>query len=144
MTAHEKPVSFFGSSQVGYIVLDPDTGAGAYLIGGGENGGFLDSDLEQILTYAGFVIGLAGAAFSAPLLVFISAVIAIALLVDLILDDSTLNHRCAGLGYIRLIAVAAAIASIFFPPLMAIVLLYVGLLAGNGTMSVAQSRACQN
>ena len=39
VTAHEKPVSFFGSSQVGYIVLDPETGAGAYQIGGGENGG---------------------------------------------------------------------------------------------------------
>jgi hypothetical protein len=41
VTAHEAAVDFYGSSQVGYIVLDPETGAGGYLIGGGENGGFL-------------------------------------------------------------------------------------------------------
>jgi hypothetical protein len=35
MIAHEQPVNFYGSSQVGYIVLDPETGAGGYLIGGG-------------------------------------------------------------------------------------------------------------
>ncbi len=39
VTDHEQPVNFYGSSQVGYIVLDPETGAGGYLIGGGENGG---------------------------------------------------------------------------------------------------------
>jgi hypothetical protein len=39
VTAHEAAVDFYGSSQVGYIVIDPETGAGGYLIGGGENGG---------------------------------------------------------------------------------------------------------
>jgi hypothetical protein len=39
ITAHEQPVNFYGSSQIGYIILDPQTGAGAYKIGGGENGG---------------------------------------------------------------------------------------------------------
>lgn len=33
---------YFRGSQVGYIVLDPETGGGAYLIGGGENGGEID------------------------------------------------------------------------------------------------------
>lgn len=41
ITAHELPVNFYGSSQVGYVILDPATGAGAYKIGGGENGAFL-------------------------------------------------------------------------------------------------------
>jgi hypothetical protein len=41
VTAHEAAVDFYGSSQVGYIVIDPETGAGGYLIGGGENGGML-------------------------------------------------------------------------------------------------------
>jgi hypothetical protein len=41
ITAHEQPVNFYGSSQVGYIILDPETGAGAYKIGGGENGGYI-------------------------------------------------------------------------------------------------------
>ena len=39
VTAHERPVNFFGSQSSGYIVLDPYSGAGAYLIEGGENGG---------------------------------------------------------------------------------------------------------
>lgn len=41
ITAHEQPVNFYGSSQVGYVIIDPSTGAGAYKIGGGENGAFL-------------------------------------------------------------------------------------------------------
>jgi hypothetical protein len=41
ITAHEQPVNFYGSSQVGYVILDPATGSGAYKIGGGENGGEL-------------------------------------------------------------------------------------------------------
>ncbi len=41
VTAHERPVNFFGSESSGYIVLDPYSGAGAYLIEGGENGGRL-------------------------------------------------------------------------------------------------------
>jgi hypothetical protein len=41
VTAHERPVNFFGSQSSGYIVLDPYSGAGAYLIEGGENGGRL-------------------------------------------------------------------------------------------------------
>ncbi|MBZ2189015.1 transglutaminase domain-containing protein [Alcanivorax sp. JB21] len=43
VTAHEKPVNFFGKESTGYIVLNPETGAGAYLIGSGENGGELST-----------------------------------------------------------------------------------------------------
>lgn len=41
VTTHQQPVNFFGSQSVGYILLDPNTGAGAYRIGGGENGAFI-------------------------------------------------------------------------------------------------------
>lgn len=40
-TAHEKPVSFLGGTNVGYILTDPETGSGAYLISGGRNGALL-------------------------------------------------------------------------------------------------------
>jgi len=43
---------------VGYIIADPDTGAGAYRISGGENGGWLLSALAGLL--AGFGILLSG------------------------------------------------------------------------------------
>lgn len=39
-TIHEAPVAYQGSTFVGYTIIDPVTGAGAYKIGGGENGGF--------------------------------------------------------------------------------------------------------
>jgi hypothetical protein len=58
ITAHEQPVNFYGSSQVGYIILDPQTGAGAYKIGGGENGGIL-VEVISFLTFAGIFSGFA-------------------------------------------------------------------------------------
>ncbi|MDF1761832.1 MAG: transglutaminase-like domain-containing protein [Oleibacter sp.] len=48
ITAHEQPVNFYGSNQVGYVILDPQTGAGAYKIGGGESGGELNVESKEI------------------------------------------------------------------------------------------------
>src|SRR5690606_23579748 len=42
VTTHEKFVNFHGKSAAGYIILDPTTGAGAYMISSGENGGSID------------------------------------------------------------------------------------------------------
>jgi hypothetical protein len=39
VTIHESPVSSDGWTGAGYFVLDPQTGAGSYLIDGGANGG---------------------------------------------------------------------------------------------------------
>ena len=41
VTAHERPVNFFGKESAGYAVIDPKTGGGGYLIASGENGGDL-------------------------------------------------------------------------------------------------------
>ena len=40
-TIHDSPVAYAGGTFVGYTIIDPVTGAGAYKIGGGENGGLL-------------------------------------------------------------------------------------------------------
>ncbi len=40
VTAHTDPVSIPGWSGAGYIVMDKDTGIGAYMISGGMNGGY--------------------------------------------------------------------------------------------------------
>ena len=40
-TIHDSPVAYAGGTFVGYTIIDPVTGAGAYKIGGGENGGVL-------------------------------------------------------------------------------------------------------
>ena len=39
VTVHEKSINKHGWKGFGYIVIDPETGAGAYLIEGSRNGG---------------------------------------------------------------------------------------------------------
>lgn len=143
-TAHEEPIDFAGGTNTGYLLIDPDTGAGAYLIAGGANGGFLDSDLADILGVVGFGVGLVGAAFSAPLLLFISAIIATILIVNLILTYNAISHRCDGLQGLIALGVIAAVLGVFVRPLIAIVLMYTGLLASNAAVAVANSAACRN
>ncbi len=41
VTVHEKPISAHGFTGYGYTITDPETGAGAYLIEGKGNGGWL-------------------------------------------------------------------------------------------------------
>jgi hypothetical protein len=41
VTVHEAKVDISGWQGAGYIIADPETGAAAYKIGSGENGGFL-------------------------------------------------------------------------------------------------------
>lgn len=40
VTVHEKTIHYKGWKGSGYIIIDPQTGSGAYLIDGGANGGF--------------------------------------------------------------------------------------------------------
>lgn len=42
VTAHERNISVKGWSGTGYIVLDPESGVGAYMIGGGADGGMIN------------------------------------------------------------------------------------------------------
>lgn len=36
VTVHQSDITANGWTGMGYIILDPDTGAGAYIVGGGE------------------------------------------------------------------------------------------------------------
>ncbi|WP_323844805.1 transglutaminase-like domain-containing protein [Microbulbifer magnicolonia] len=54
-TAHELPISFNGWIGEGYLLIDPQTGAGAFKISGGNNGG-------DLLSAIGALLGLAGVA----------------------------------------------------------------------------------
>jgi len=47
VTVHEGEIAYAGWQGTGYIVIDPEDGAGAYLISGGANGGFATADLQQ-------------------------------------------------------------------------------------------------
>jgi len=53
ITIHQSDITVNGWTGSGYFILDPDTGAGAYKIGGGANGGFtaLGSFFTSILAF---------------------------------------------------------------------------------------------
>ena len=53
VTAHEDTINFRGRPSAGYMVIDPETGAGGYLIAGGENGGFLSVIVAAMLGFLG-------------------------------------------------------------------------------------------
>src|SRR5690606_29764968 len=73
-------------SSVGYTVIDPETGAGAYLIGGGENRGelltaltYLIKTLSFYLIFKGLLRVIAGVAGSAlaPVVGMLTGILAI-------------------------------------------------------------------
>jgi hypothetical protein len=51
VTIHEKPITQSGWTGAGYTTIDPETGAGGYIIDGGSNGGWLQIALFYIATY---------------------------------------------------------------------------------------------
>ncbi|MCJ8503177.1 hypothetical protein, partial [Desulfatitalea alkaliphila] len=51
VTAHEARINFHGWIGEGYTVIDPNTGAGAYMIAGGSNGGVLISPLVDLFSW---------------------------------------------------------------------------------------------
>ncbi len=91
-TAHETRINFNGWVGEGYTLIDPETGAGAYMIAGGNNGGFLDYigdnannfalalGIASVLAVLG---GVGGAIFVALVLVTIAVTFLILLATDL-------------------------------------------------------------
>lgn len=75
VTAHESPVAYAGGAFTGYIILDPETGAGAYKIGSGENGGLL-TGVDFIISLLGLFYGVlnAVAAHAGPAVPFLNKV----------------------------------------------------------------------
>lgn len=55
VTVHEAPFEVNGWSGSGYLIIDPATGAGAYLISGGANGGSL---IDIALGFLSWVLGM--------------------------------------------------------------------------------------
>jgi hypothetical protein len=59
VTVHEKSVSAYGWTGYGYSIIDPETGAGAYIIEWGGNGGSLDSSSFIAGVASGMSLGAA-------------------------------------------------------------------------------------
>ncbi len=51
VVVHERPVSVINWTGSGYLILDPPTGSGAYLISGGADGGFLGIEESTWLAF---------------------------------------------------------------------------------------------
>ena len=51
VTVHEKSINKHGWKGFGYIVIDPETGAGAYIIEGRGNGGWLALANNYLILY---------------------------------------------------------------------------------------------
>ena len=71
---HHEKISAFGFTGVGYIIVDPDTGAGAYKISTGANGAKL---LVGVVGIALVFVGPAGVAAIAPFLLTVFAIVSI-------------------------------------------------------------------
>lgn len=76
VTTHEKSIQYKGWNGSGYVTLDPKYGTGAYLIGGGANGSYIDivgnnsNKAFLATTILGFLLTLGGTALgtiSAPI-----------------------------------------------------------------------------
>ena len=65
VTTSQSKVSVNGWTGSGYIILDPATGAGAYMIAGGANGGWLEW-IKDNSTYLAFGLAVLGVALKSP------------------------------------------------------------------------------
>ena len=74
VTFHERGINAHGFSGYGYVITDPDTGGGAYLIEGKGNGGVLFGILYAIVValFVGVLVGYQIAMFFTILSLFIT------------------------------------------------------------------------
>jgi hypothetical protein len=59
VTVHQNPITYAGWTGEGYIVIDPETGAGAWKLSGGRNGGNGSSSSDEELALIGMSIAAA-------------------------------------------------------------------------------------
>lgn len=122
VTVHQSDITAYGWKGIGYIILDPDSGAGAYKISGGANGGtlnFLDSNAGVI----GLVAAMIGSIpvtsgllpFLVPLLAFTIAAALFTVGLILFLDSLDGGPCDAGAlaAYVALGIVALALGALF-------------------------------
>ncbi len=145
VTAHEENIVLNGWVGAGYLIIDPETGAGAYKISGGSNGGFIDPEKKGYDDILGF-IGFALPFLKITLLTGLSAIIALGLNVKMIMDYAKIDHKCEGLNYLIALSILVTVLGLlafFSGPLIAIVIMYAAMLSSKAAMSVAESKFCR-
>jgi len=143
---HQQNISASGFSGAGYIILDSDTGAGAYKISSGANGA------QAFLAAVGIVLFFTGTAGVTPFLLLLLAIVSLMLalyatLLNAILIQDAGTPCSVALADLYLgIFLPLAILAAFFPSqsierftLKLIAIMY----GGDLFKSVASSRACK-
>lgn len=110
VTVHQASVTVNGFTGVGYIILDPQTGAGAYKISGGANGGAIAVFWGAVLMFLQIALGFLTLATGALFIIgSVAALAAVVLLVLSLLDDPI---QAANFAAVR--ALMAILAIMFF------------------------------
>jgi len=155
VTVHEKDITVNGWTGCGYTILDPDTGAGAYKIAGGSNGGGL-TFAKGILTVLGIILVCTGTVGIAPILLTILTILTVFLaFYDVLINATKIldsGGNCAGRAadlYLEIfipVAIIASLLGIFggSKTVEAIILKLMSIMYGGDLFQgVAASKACQ-
>lgn len=147
VTVHDKDINIGGWIGSGYLILDPDTGAGAYKIAGGANGGYLVAQggmalfgliqLVNILARIGPLLGLA--LVSGPVGAALMLLVGIVTLIGALMADNpyTATDVSRHLTVITTLAAIGSMLAIVAPILF--VLVYVALLLYIASILIAQN-----
>jgi hypothetical protein len=125
VTVHQADITAHGWTGSGYIILDPETGAGAYKISGGANGAILALFIGALLA----VFGLFFAASVAGIVVLVGGfALMLAALLELF-QEQAINLFDLAL-YAGLVRVMGLIAGIMLVPFEAVPTLLVAIVVG--------------
>ena len=121
VTVHERPITYNGWSGAGYIVLDPGTGAGGYMIEGAANGGAFAAFGAGLLGVIGMFLltGGIGPVIFAAFLISLAIHLAVFALIELISDGSltaenAFLYSVAALSLVRALGVLLPALGIVF------------------------------
>ena len=153
VTVHENPITQSGWTGAGFIIIDPSTGAGAYLIEGGTNGGILEF-IDNLQKYL-FTPHITGFSYGAGFKVFADSFANFAGLFSFVVDILSFMDRCSGddlvaailmwtIITLMILLLTLLITLIFAPIFMTMLILSVGanLMADFWLKSVILDTAC--
>ena len=133
VTVHQAPITQSGWTGSGYIITDPETGAGAYKIAGGANGGVLIAQsgiallgiikIVQILNIIGPILGIAFV--SNPVGLAVMLLVATITTIAAYASDNPFASSTISSQLITIVALLnlGAIAAVAFP-LLALIIYY--------------------
>jgi hypothetical protein len=144
VTVHELPINEFGWTGSGYVIIDPDTGAGGYKLNGGGNGGYLSDNEATVWGIIGFAAGLISSIAGVTFLWFaLAIIIAINLIIEAYIDNITSNGSCAGAMSSMIIASSLfTLLGLLSLGITLIPVMVAALIAGGAAGTVTNNLSC--